>query len=83
MAMTQRVRVTTPEGQHEYLAYNDNRMISADYASGVIVGGSELLYNNMVCEVIGDFADNSGARHCILLFKNLLTNVMFMEVVNG
>lgn len=64
----------TPEGLREYSVYTDSREVAADFSSGVISPGSEILYQGLICEVFCDFEDEDGVRFCELIAKGGLGN---------
>lgn len=77
--MTQRVQVLNPDGSRaEYPVYNDNRVLAADFAAGLIWSGVEIIYRSLICEVVCDFEDCDGEKFCELIFKGGLgPNVTF------
>ena len=70
--MAQRINVMTPEGSFEYLAYDDNRELAADFAAGVLAVGRDVVYRGAICEIVCDFLDDDGMRFCELLVKSIL-----------
>jgi hypothetical protein len=65
--MRQTVKITTPEGVMEYPVYIDNRELAKDYAETVVKDGDKVMYNNRICEVLGDFVDCDGEHHVEML----------------
>lgn len=71
-----RIKVMTTEGAVEYLWYTDNRELVKDYLEGKIAA-KEIVYKNLLCEVLCDFEDEDGDRYLQL---NVLMSVMGLPV---
>ena len=67
--MAQRIRILTPNGPMEYPVYNDNREMVADFQSGRLKLGDEVIYRGDVCEVLYEFTDVDGVKYMELLVK--------------
>ena len=67
--MAQRIRILTPNGPMEYSVYNDNREMVADFQSGGLKLGDEVIYRGDVCEVLYEFIDVDGVKYMELLVK--------------
>ena len=67
--MAQRIRILTPNGPMEYSVYNDNREMVADFHSGGLKLGDEVIYRGDVCEVLYEFTDVDGVKYMELLVK--------------
>lgn len=65
--MLGRVRIMTPTGVRELPFYVDNRDLVGDWLSGAIKHDEEIVYRDMICEVIGDFVDEDGNKYTELL----------------
>ena len=58
----------TQAGIREIPLYMDNRDLTNDWLAGLIHPGEEIVYRNIVCEVIGDFVDEDGCKYTELVF---------------
>ena len=71
-----RIKVMTTEGAVEYPWYTDNRELAKDYLEGKIAA-KEVVYKNLLCEVLRDFEDEDGERYLQLI---VLMSVMGLPV---
>ena len=67
MPVAMRVQMMTPSGPEEYIVYNDNREMAADFRAGVVAVGTEVIYRNGVYYVLSDFTDEDGASYLELV----------------
>lgn len=65
--MLGKAQIMTPTGIRELAMYADSRDLAADWAAGVIRRDEEIVYRDLICEVIGDFVDQDGDRYTELV----------------
>ena len=70
----------TPTGVRELPYYLDNRDLAADWFAGVVKAFEEIIYRDLICEVIGDFVDDDGDKYTELM-PTELTGVSFIQMM--
>ena len=78
MRVAQKVQILGQDGIHIFSVYNDNRELVADFESGELHLGDDVIYRGNVCEVLYEFTDVDGVKQMELLMKGGLGgNIQF------
>ncbi len=66
--MAKRIVVRSPDGNREYMMFNDNVELAMAYRNKAVAVHDEVVYRGMICEIVGEFADEDGVVWPELLF---------------
>lgn len=81
MRVAQKVQILGQDGMHIFPVYNDNRELVAEFESGELHLGDDVIYRGQVCEVLYEFTDTDGVKYMELLFKGGLGNVIDFNIL--
>ena len=81
MRVAQKVQILGQDGMHIFPVYNDNRELVAEFESGELRLGDDVIYRGQVCEVLYEFTDTDGVKYMELLFKGGLSNTIDFNIL--